>query len=69
MDNKDLIGAGIGSGLIGAVVFGVIALMAIQFQLQEPILAYSVLLAASVGATIFAVIGQAAARRLPRRRV
>jgi uncharacterized membrane protein YedE/YeeE len=65
MEHRDMVGAGIGSGLVGAVMFGIIALMAIQFQLREAMDYYTVGVAALIGALIFGAIGRAAVKRLP----
>jgi uncharacterized membrane protein YedE/YeeE len=65
MEHRDVMGAGIGSGIIGAIMFGIIALMAIQFQLREVTDYYTVGVAALIGALIFGMFGRAATRRLP----
>jgi uncharacterized membrane protein YedE/YeeE len=65
MENRDMVGAGIGSGLVGAIMFGIIALMAMQFQLHEAMDYYTVGIAALIGALLFGAIGRAAVRRLP----
>jgi hypothetical protein len=66
MEHRDIAGAGIGSGVIGAVMFGVIAMLAIQFQLHAAMDYYTVAVAALIGALLFGAIGRGAVKRLPR---
>lgn len=68
MDRRDIVGAGIGSGLIGALTFGIVALMALQFQLHERMDFYVVGVAAAIGALLFGMVGRAVTKRLPKPR-
>jgi hypothetical protein len=66
MEHRDIVGAGIGSGIIGAVMFGVIAMLAIQFQLHSAMDYYAVAAAALIGGLLFGAAGRGAVKRLPR---